>query len=439
MTDTADITHCEDAFAGNEDPLSPFYALNYHFGMLLGVDDFTTEQRYHHGKMRLHNAWLHGAGVVWGFDVKLDPGQDEIRVKPGLAWAGPGHALHLDADSCVNVVHWYLAHKDDPDFTETTTPTGVSFDARVEVRFKSCLTRQVPALLDTCTVGETGTAYSRIFETIDLRLLPGKAEKSAVLPYRRARVLFGLEEPNLPDDKPIIETFETVAKLPSEQQTAAYLEALRKLIALDAIDLQPEKSADGETQFLFPGPRDAPLVLAEITGIKLDRSGTNGKLKLAGGEVDVTVRPVHIPTRVIQELLCASLFQKIIGSHTTASGPRVLSDTVQIADNDISFQLDADLHPKSVAKEAFSVATFTDADGWKEISVTPSLTSAPPKLNLHLDTPLAADTLVRFIARGTGAKPLLGTNLAPLAGAVGGPPSPQYHGVDFVFMQARTP
>ena len=49
--------------------LNPFYALRYHFGMLLGVDDFETEQVYHRGKMRLHSAWLHRQGVVWGFNV----------------------------------------------------------------------------------------------------------------------------------------------------------------------------------------------------------------------------------------------------------------------------------------------------------------------------------------------------------------------------------
>ena len=63
-------------------PLSPFNALRYHFGMLLGVDDFETEQAYHRAKMRIHNAWLHRAGVVWGFDVRLDVPHGEIRVLP---------------------------------------------------------------------------------------------------------------------------------------------------------------------------------------------------------------------------------------------------------------------------------------------------------------------------------------------------------------------
>lgn len=437
MADTPDITTCPDTSAGREDSLSPFYALNYHFGMLLGVDDFATEQQYHHGKMRLHNAWLHRAGVVWGFDVRLDLEHGEIRVLPGLALDASGHELHLDADACVNVVEWFQAHKDDEGFTPVTTATGVKFDAHVEIRFKACLTRQVPALLEPCEGGAGGTAYSRLFETVDIRLLPGKAPAPAAPPYHRLRVLFGLEDPVLPADQPVVDARTAVLALASEQQPTAYLKALREFAALDEIDLQPAKSSDDATRLLFPAPGDTPVVLANISEITLDRSGTNGSLKLTGGTVDVTVRPSHIATATIQELLCGPLF-KNVGSCSTAAGPRVLPATVQITDCDINFQLDKDLHAQSVTTDAFSVTTFTAAAGWQDVTFTPTLASGPPSVNLKLNTPLAAGMLVRFIAKGTGPRPLLGTNLAPLAGAVGGPEPPPHDGLDFVFMQVRS-
>lgn len=437
MADTPDISTCPDTSAGREDSLSPFYALNYHFGMLLGVDDFATEQQYHHGKMRLHNAWLHRAGVVWGFDVRLDVAHGEIRVLPGLALDASGHELHLDADACVNVVEWFQAHKDDEGFNPTTTATGVEFDAHVEIRFKACLTRQVPALLEPCEGGSGGTAYSRIFETVDIRLLPGKAPTPAAPPYHRLRVLFGLEAPVLPADQPVVDARNAVLALASEQQPAAYLQALRRLAAFDGIDLQPAKSSDDATRLLFPAPGDAPVVLADIAGITLDQSGANGSLKLTGGTVDVTVRPSHIATATIQELLCGPLFSNV-GTSASASGPRVLPATVQITDSDIDFQLDKDLHAQSVTAEAFSVTTFTAAAGWQDVAFTPTLASGPPSVNLNLNTPLAAGMLVRLIARGTGPKPLLGTHLAPLAGAAGGPEPPPHDGLDFVFMQVRS-
>src|SRR4051794_1224308 len=187
MPTTPDMTACPDVTAGRDD--SPFLALYYQFGMLLGVDDFLIEQQYHSGKMRLHNAWLHRAGVVHGYDVQLDLQHGEIRVTAGLALDAAGNELHLEADACVNVAEWYAKHKSDADFAEIAP--GV-FDAHVEISFKACLTRQIPALIDPCDGATAGTAYSRIFETVEIRLLPGKA-KPPPLPYHRLRVLLGLE------------------------------------------------------------------------------------------------------------------------------------------------------------------------------------------------------------------------------------------------------
>jgi hypothetical protein len=271
---------------------------------------------------------------------------------------------------------------------------------------------------------------------VDIRLLPGKAPAPAAPPYHRLRVLFGLEDPVLPADQPVVDARTTVLALASEQQPAAYLQALRQLAALDEIDLQPAKSSDDATRLLFPAPGDTAVVLADISGITLDRSGDSGSLKLTGGVVDVTVRPTHIATATIQELLCGPLFSNV-WSATTASGPRVLPKTVQITDKDISVQFDKDLHPHSVISDAFSVTTLTDG-GWQDVTFTLTLASGPPSVKLHLKKPPKVGMLVRFIARGTGPKPLLGTNLAPLAGAAGGPEPSPHDGLDFVFMQVRS-
>src|SRR3979490_2479587 len=99
-------------------PANPFTALQYHFGMLLGVDDLETGQAYPRGKIRLHNAWLHREGVVWGMNVAFND-HNELTVDPGLALAAAGHELHLDRQACVDLGKWYTAHKDDPDFTFT--------------------------------------------------------------------------------------------------------------------------------------------------------------------------------------------------------------------------------------------------------------------------------------------------------------------------------
>ncbi len=174
-------------------PNRPYQAVAYHYGMLLGVDDFTTDQASHRGKIRLHNAWLHGFGTVWGLAVSADLERNELRVEAGLALDGAGRELHNDGPQCVNLGAWFTAHRDDADFDFTDTGTGVKFDAHVVIRHRACLTRPVPAMLDTCAGATSDTAFSRIQETVEIVIVPG----APPTPSRRGRllrVLAGLEE-----------------------------------------------------------------------------------------------------------------------------------------------------------------------------------------------------------------------------------------------------
>jgi len=50
-------------------PDNPQCTLNYHFGQLLGVEDFRAEQGFHLGRSRRHQRLLHGHGVVRGYPV----------------------------------------------------------------------------------------------------------------------------------------------------------------------------------------------------------------------------------------------------------------------------------------------------------------------------------------------------------------------------------
>jgi hypothetical protein len=421
-------------------PLSPFYALNYHFGMLLGVDDFDTEQAYHRAKMRLHNAWLHREGVIWGFDVRLDTERGEIRVLPGLALDAAGHDLHLEADACLNLAAWYEANRDNPDFTFTSNNGTVQFDAHVVIRFKACLTRQVPALMEPCEGGGSATAYSRVFETIDILLRPDSAPDRP-LPYHRLRLLFGLDEPIQEDgavverDQEVLDERNRIQALAHAAQPQAFLQAFRRFAALDELALQPAMSADGNRTLLFPGRDDEAMVLANLSGITLEAQGD--RRVLTGGAVDTSVRPSHVATSTIQELLCSSLFGGS-GRTSDARGPRVDPGSLLVdeAAQQIQFTVDRELHTESVAPIAFSV-TFFDATGWHENPITTASFEATTRIvTLDLQDPLAGER-VRLIARGTGETPLLGIDFVPLAGAISDPPATTHNGRDFVFMHER--
>src|ERR1044071_4967575 len=190
MANTPDMGNC---ISGDLLSLSPYSALSYHFGMLLGVDDFETEQAYHRAKHRLHNAWLHRGGVVWGFGVSINEDSGGVRVGPGLALDAAGHELHLEAEACLNAGKWFEKNQNDPNLEAETTDNETKIvKAHVVIRFKACLTRQVPAFMEPCNNAGTGTAYSRVFETIEILMLPGPAPVKTP-PYHLLRLLFGLE------------------------------------------------------------------------------------------------------------------------------------------------------------------------------------------------------------------------------------------------------
>ena len=442
-----------DTCGGELLPLSPFDSLKYHFGMLLGVDDFETEQAYHRAKMRLHNAWLHRQGVVWGFGVAVDNVHGEIRVKPGLALDAAGHELHLDADYCINVGEWFDKHEKDPGFNIVRG----GFDAHVVICFKACLNHQVPTLLEPCDNGGTGTTYSRVHETLEIRLLPDRAPEAAY-PYHRLRLLFGIDGPQtleqakldelkaredspeakallnaVKSDQDVLDEIKRIEALPAAEQSAAWLKAFHRFAALDEIDLQPATSEDGARQLLFPGQENDCLLLADITGFQLTKK--DDKWILTGGIVDTSDRPSHVATTTIQDLLCGRL-GAAADAQADDTGPRIDPTSVNLeTPKAIIFTTDKELADASVKPAAFSVTWFDPAQGWQTSNVANASYGGGETKTVSLELDSAVSGRVRLIVSGSGRTPLLGADLVPLAGAVGGPPANRHSGQDFVYMK----
>lgn len=429
---------------GELEPLSPYSALHYHFGMLLGEDDFKTDQGYHRAKMRIHNAWLHRPGVVWGFGVGLDEEFGEIRVGAGLALDAAGHELHLEADACVNVAKWFENHKNDPGFTITDDSGHKVFCAHVVISFKACLKQQVPAIMEPCNNAGTTTAYSRVYETVDVLLRPNLAP-APVCPYHRLRLMFGIDQPLLKkastdsqsDDQAVLDEVARINALPVADQRLAWLNAFHRFAALDEIDLHPAIDED-ERILLFPGQEYEAVVLANIADITLQLN--NGGGKLMGGTVDTSVRPSHVATTTIQDLLCGSLLAvpetKTETETEGDTGPRIDPARVIFSNSKaIMFTVDKELLDASVKPAAFSVTWFDPAQGWQRSNVMNASYGGGETGTVSLDLDSAVRGRVRLIVFGTGATPLLGADLVPLAGAVGGSPGTSHDGHDFVYMK----
>lgn len=317
-TSIIDKTACAAAGQGQETgllPINPYTALEFHFGMLLGVDDLETLQAYPRGKLRLHNAWLHGRGVVWGLGVAFDA-RNELKVAPGLALDAAGHELHLDRPACLDLGQWYAENQDNGDFSFQIDESKVKFSVRVVARFKACLTRPVPAIVEPCEGAQTDTAYSRVFETLDLLLRPLLPEAPAAgdRGFHRLRILFRIEDDPEAEYPEVLDRRQAIEALPGSQQPAAYRAALREFAALDVTDLKPQQATEAEPASIFPED-PTEVLLAEIKDILLEQNEAGGWSILEPiSAPDVKVRSSLIPTAVIQELLCGPLFTQPIES-----------------------------------------------------------------------------------------------------------------------------
>ncbi len=439
MATIVDKTACELAAQGGEDgllPVNPFLALQFHFGMLLGVDDLETGQAYPRGKIRLHNAWLHREGVVWGLNVSFNS-RGELAVDPGLALDAAGHELHLERQACLDVGLWYAAHKDDPDFTFVDAGGGKKFTVHVVAKFKACLTRPVPAIVEPCAGAQTDTAYSRVFETVELLLRPGLS-KPKDRGYHRLRILFQLELDSAPYAD-VQTRRQAIQELATNQQPAAYLAALREFAALDEIDLTPQAATATEPASIFPED-PTEVVLADVADLIVQPTATGDWAIAAPIPTPVvTVRPSHIATATIQELLCGPLFTG--GSAgplpppppPAPTGPTVTSAT--LAPKSVTFTTSRAIAPATLDSEGVSVTDYDDKDGWSDIEVKAIAALKDGSMRIDLKE-APAGSYVRLIIRGTGPTPLLAAdNYIPLgAPGAGGADD----GVDFVKMFKRS-
>lgn len=274
-------------------PVNPFVSNQYHFGMLLGVADLETEQAYHRGKAWLHNAWLHGAGVVWGLRVEVRAGHDEVVVHPGLAIDAHGRELRVAEQMCVDIGAWFRERR--PDDLEVTDADdgGVNFTAHIELCHDSCLDRPVPSIAEPCGDASFDTAYSRTIERGIPRIVAGPVPPDPPPSYPRLRQFVG----QLPVTDDLVTTaLDELAAADAADRSELRLVWFRRLAAEDTMDLGPEAGAGWS-----PVAGDGCVPLADLE-IHLDADG--GVVDDAGTTVDNWVRPSHMRTRTIQELLC---------------------------------------------------------------------------------------------------------------------------------------
>lgn len=77
---------------------TPLRRVHYFTGKVMSASDFQAEQDYFLAKLRRHNLGFHGAGVVSGLGVHVEPaatGQGTVVVEPGVAISPNGEQILL--------------------------------------------------------------------------------------------------------------------------------------------------------------------------------------------------------------------------------------------------------------------------------------------------------------------------------------------------------
>ena len=136
---------------------------------LLGADDLEAEQAYHRRRIRDHNRFLHGWGVVCGLDVQ--PGGPEsrpweVRICPGYALSPAGDEIAVHDAATFDVASCVLT-SDDPCAVARPCPP-IGRQARkagrvyLAVRHIECATRPVRIAPFGCSCDDASCEPSRI-------------------------------------------------------------------------------------------------------------------------------------------------------------------------------------------------------------------------------------------------------------------------------------
>lgn len=280
----------------------------YSAGQLLGVSEFSDEQRYLLDRHNAHQLFLHGYGTVAGLAVGMSETKDgdlEIAVEAGLGVDRLGRTFAVTPRQCSSLRAWLSAHQD---FKGTTL--------YVTGRYDEMGTDRVSLVGQACSNDSVVAADSRIKDSFRLELSadpPPMPAWGAVHAFSRLLAALVLAE----------KTDETAAKILSEALSS--LEALRKFSTELAgktlnvseetlgevfrawvLRLLPEAlKAELETLNAPTASPDTSAILLAQVSFNRGRKGNDEILTLPDAPtlpVDERRRPYLLHTGLIQEL-----------------------------------------------------------------------------------------------------------------------------------------
>ncbi|PUB73448.1 MAG: hypothetical protein DBP03_12840 [gamma proteobacterium symbiont of Ctena orbiculata] len=386
----AQFLHCDGSDPAL--PGDPWSRLRYHYGQLLGADDFQAEQNALVLRRRLHNALLHGLGTVCGLRVSAepsDPPQTRLIVGEGLAIDAYGREIYVNETQCLDIIG---LHAGDIWETLALSPSAIPEDpdgeplsdtrrAYVTLCYESCLSNQVPAITPPCGDASEALAFSRVNDRFRIDLVaeapvdphplqcdwwpPGAADGEG--DPRRRLLDFLLDYPG--------------AGLSLQQRWSATDKAP---LLLAVVDLLHEEGASGE-----------------ITSVEAIDNSPRALLPAVQMSAEQAFR------------------QRLAGADTTPSLKLLaISDNSETADAatlpEYTLQFSGDLEAATVTTDSIRVHAL-EATGWSA-PLASSLTASGDQVSVTLDAAPVADTRLQLHLTGGGHQPVMGAAGQPLDG-----------------------
>lgn len=318
MSNQTEETRTRRCISLKQGNLSPDMRVNYVFGLVLGVDEFTQEQEYHLRKNFLHHRGLHGYGAVSGLRVALKPvgeGDIEISVGEGIGVDQLGRAFAVREKQCARLKAWLEQNNLTADYASPSED-----DARkslyVVAQYDTCEAEQVPIAGEPCGSGEQNRAPSRLKDTVNIKLQQDAPNMAAWIAVQRFALLMERvdRDPSI-DSGDIEKALEFVQLLDQPEELASRLnnlgneklklsrDDLNKLMNTWVAEVRPRLApsvldADMEEQ-------EAAVLLARID-FKATGDSTAEKPRFESVGVDHSTRPYLLHTQLIQSLLSSS-------------------------------------------------------------------------------------------------------------------------------------
>jgi hypothetical protein len=174
MTSTTQLTGCT-----TQPSTVALQRVNFFNRQLLTADDMTADRDYFLAKLRRHNRFLHGCGVVCGL-VVAPPAAPTATTPPWLVGISSGYALGPYGDEIFvgETVNFDLAQCASGGMTSPCEPSaivsgaaGTSSTVYLAIKYAECLARPVQVASSGCGCDSDPCQYSRIRDSFQIQCL----------------------------------------------------------------------------------------------------------------------------------------------------------------------------------------------------------------------------------------------------------------------------